>query len=60
MQQGIVINKTQAAATIISTGLALGLLTKFAFKQNIGISIVSGIVGLGIGFVIDTQLQKGN
>jgi hypothetical protein len=58
MEEGFQINKTQAAITIISTGLGLGLLTKFALNKTIGISVIAGIVGLGIGFIIDTQLQK--
>lgn len=52
------INKMQAAATIISTGVILGVVSKFAFKSTIPMAIGVGLLGLGIGFVIDVKLQK--
>lgn len=56
--QGIVINKTQATITIVSTGLAFGLVTKYALKKSNITSIIIGILGLGAGFIIDTKIQK--
>jgi hypothetical protein len=58
MKQGISINRTQAALTIASTGIAFGIITKFALNKSTLVSSIVGIIGLGVGFIIDTQLQK--
>ncbi len=54
------INKLQAAGTIIAGGALFGLATRFVFKSPLWVVISAGLVGLGVGFIADAQIQKGS
>lgn len=54
----IVKNKLQLAATVISSAILFGTITKLALKQNNLISIMASLAGASLGFMADRKLLK--